>query len=107
MSKLFKVDSKKKLLVYFSLCFLLCLLVFISFYLFNNRLFLWKVDGLEQQYPFFILFGKWLRELLTNLASFNFTIPMWTEYVGYGAEYLFLVFSCFGNPINLLAVFAT
>ncbi|MCF0103828.1 MAG: YfhO family protein [Eggerthellaceae bacterium] len=83
------------------------MLVFISFYLFNNRLFLWKVDGLEQQYPFFILFGKWLRELLTNLASFNFTIPMWTEYVGYGAEYLFLVFSCFGNPINLLAVFAT
>ena len=69
--------------------------------------FIWLVDGLEQQYPFFILEGNWLRDLVGNLASGHLELPMWTPMVGYGTDYLVTVSNTLGNPINLLSVFAS
>ena len=69
--------------------------------------FIWLVDGLEQQYPFFILEGNWLRDLAGNLASGRLELPMWTPMVGYGADYLVTVSNTLGNPINLLSVFTS
>ena len=62
--------------------------------------FIWATDGLEQQYMFFILQGEWLRELLSNIfIEHTFTIPMWTDMVGYGADYVVSVGNTLGNPI--------
>lgn len=70
--------------------------------------FIWATDGLEQQYMFFILQGEWLRELLSNIfIEHTFTIPMWTDMVGYGADYVVSVGNTLGNPILWLSVFAT
>lgn len=83
------------------------------FFLFSYSLwraglsFIWVDDGAEQQYNFFILESNWLHELLQNVfVNHTFAIPMWTDTVGYGADYVLSACNMLGNPINLLAVFA-
>lgn len=77
-------------------------------YLINGRGFIWATDGLEQQYMFFVLQGEWLRELLTNIfVEHSFIVPMWTDMVGYGADYVVSIGNTLGNPILWLSVFAT
>ena len=74
----------------------------------SGESFIWAVDGIEQQYNFFILESNWLHELLRNIfVLHSFTVPMWTDTVGYGADYIISICNTLGNPINLLAVFAT
>ena len=88
--------------------FLLLFLCFVFGYLMFGRGFIWATDGLEQQYMFFILQGEWLRELLNNIfIEHTFIIPMWTDMVGYGADYVVSVGNTLGNPILWLSVFAT
>lgn len=85
--------------------FFLC---FVFGYAMFGRGFIWATDGLEQQYMFFILQGEWLRELLNNIfIEHTFIIPMWTDMVGYGADYVVSVGNTLGNPILWLSVFAT
>ena len=69
--------------------------------------FIWIDDGLEQQYTFFLMEGEWLRELFSNIfVNHSFVLPMWTNEVGYGADYFISVMNTLGNPINLLSAFA-
>ena len=91
-----------------------CLAFLFFFSLFSYSLwraglsFIWSVDGAEQQYNFFILESNWLHELLTNIfVNHSFTVPLWTDTVGYGADYILSVSNTLGNPINLISVFAT
>lgn len=95
---------------YLSYIVLFCLffLLFASGLLVNKRGFIWATDGLEQQYMFFIMQGEWLRELLHNFfIDHSFVVPMWTDMVGYGADYVISVGNTLGDPIMWLSVFAT
>ena len=95
---------------YLSYIVLFCLffLLFASGLLVNKRGFIWATDGLEQQYMFFIMQGEWLRELLHNFfIDHSFVVPMWTDMVGYGADYVISVGNALGDPIMWLSVFAT
>ena len=57
---------------------------------------------------FFIMQGEWLRELLTNVfISHSFVVPMWSESIGYGGDYIYSLGNTLGNPINWISVFAT
>ena len=101
-------SSAKKYYVSYIGMFLLLFLCFVFGYLMFGRGFIWATDGLEQQYMFFILQGEWLRELLNNIfIEHTFIIPMWTDMVGYGADYVESVGNTLGNPILWLSVFAT
>lgn len=89
------------LFAFFFLCFWFGFLI-------HGKGFIWSVDGLEQQYMFFILQGEWFRDLLSNVfVAHTFEIPMWTPDVGYGADYFISISNTFGNPINWISVFAT
>ena len=72
----------------------------------HGKGFIWGTDGLEQQYMFFIQEGQWLRELIGNIGAGTFEIPMWSQQVGYGADYIYSADITLTNPINLLSVFA-
>ena len=89
------------LFVFFFFCFWFGFLI-------HGKGFIWCVDGLEQQYMFFILQGEWFRSLLSNIfITHTFEVPMWTPEVGYGADYFISISNTFGNPINWISVFAT
>ena len=86
----------------FAAAFLLSALSLIA----SNKGYIWQDDGLEQQYTFFLLEGKWLRELFSSFLSGSPSIPMWSNEIGYGADYFVSVMNTIGNPINLISVFA-
>lgn len=101
-------DSKKGFYLSYLGLFCLFFILFTFGFLIYKRGFIWATDGLEQQYMFFILQGEWLRELLTNIfIEHTFVVPMWTDTVGYGADYVVSVGNTLGNPILWLSVFAT
>ena len=99
--------SKLTYIVIYSCLFVPFFALFSSSCWISGRSFIWWVDGLEQQYPFFILEGRWLRELIKNFFVYHtFEIPMWSHLVGYGADYFDSINNTLGNPINLLSVFS-
>lgn len=100
--------SRRGLLLSYLALFVVFLALFSSGLLVNGKGFIWYIDGLEQQYMFFIMQGEWLRELLSNIfIDHSFTIPMWSDRIGYGADYVLSVQNTLGNPINWLSVFFT
>lgn len=99
--------SRAKYILIYSCLFVPFFLLFSSSCWLGNRSFIWWVDGFEQQYPFFILEGRWLRELLKNIfVSHAFEVPMWSQLVGYGADYFDSINNTLGNPINLISIFS-
>lgn len=82
-------------------------LAFWSVYLSNGSGFIWKDDGFEQQYMFFLLEGEWLRSVLSTVfVDHSFSIPLWSDSIGYGADWIGALGNTIGNPINLISVFA-
>lgn len=94
--------------VLYSILFVVFFIGFWSVYLVNGSGFIWKDDGFEQQYMFFLLEGEWLRSVLTCLfVDHSLAIPMWSDTIGYGADWIASLGNTIGNPINLISVFAT
>ena len=84
------IESSKRVFFLSYVFLFFSFMLFFSFgYLLYGKSFIWTVDGLEQQYMFFIMQGEWLRELLTNVfISHSFVVPMWSESIGYGGDYI-------------------
>lgn len=103
------IDTSRKG-YYLSYAGLFCvfMLLFVFGYAIHLRGFIWATDGLEQQYMFFILQGEWFRQLLSNIfIDHTFAIPMWTDSLGYGSDYISAISNTIGDPILWLSVFAT
>lgn len=88
--------------------FVLMVLCFMGPAVALHRGFLNGIDGIDQQYPFFLLEGSWLRDLLSNIfITHTFQIPQWTPLLGYGTDYITALASNLGNPVYLISVFST
>ena len=99
--------SRKSLFI--SGALLVIVLVFISSVtlLYARGTFIWNWDGLEQQYPFFLAEGRWLRAVGARIAEGSFEVPLWAPYGIYGVDTMSVLINTLGNPINLISVFAT
>jgi len=70
----------------FFVLFFICFFIYFSKY---NKSFFRTCDGLEQHYLIFMNCGKWLREIFRNMfIEHTFTIPLWNNGIGYGADIL-------------------
>lgn len=49
--------------------------------------FFWEIDGLSQQYVWFVYTGQWLREAFSTLVvEHSLNLPLWTWDSGFGAD---------------------
>ncbi|MBM7000289.1 YfhO family protein [bacterium] len=70
----------------------------------SGKSFFWQVDGLYQQYVWFVYTGQWLRELASNVfVTHTFEVPMWTMDNGYGVGVLQSFASTFVNPFYFVS----
>lgn len=91
-----------------SICFIVLLVLSSAFFFVFRKGFIWSVDGFQQQYPFFVYEGTWLRELLSNIfVKHSFVVPMWSDLLGYGQDSINFLADMLGNPFNLVSVFCT
>ena len=66
----------------------------------SGKSFIWEVDGLSQQYVWFVYTGQWIRELLSNIFVIHtFALPMWTMDAGYGTDVIQAYAGTFVNPL--------
>ena len=72
----------------------------IVFFIIDRKSMYNYVDGLQQQYAYFIYTGKWIRQLFNNLfVAHVFELPMWDMSIGMGSDSL-IVFSSVANPLG-------
>ncbi|MDO4479197.1 MAG: YfhO family protein [Lachnospiraceae bacterium] len=73
-----------------------------------GRSMIWRIDGVGQYYPVFRYIGEYLRECLSSLAAGHPSLPMFDLSIGMGEDVIgALNYYGFGDPVNLLAIFAT
>lgn len=69
---------------------------------------IWNADAVGQYYPAFLYIGSYIRTLLYNLAHGSFSVPVFDLKIGMGENIIgCLNYYGFGDPINILAIFAT
>lgn len=69
---------------------------------------IWDADALGQYYPAFLYIGQYWREFLSNLLAGQFALPRFDLSIGMGEDVIgALNYYGFGDPINVLALFAT
>lgn len=74
----------------------------------NGLSLIWNIDGIGQYYPAFLYIGKYMRELLSGVLHGKMVIPMYDLSIGMGEDIIgCLNYYGFGDPMNILAIFAT
>lgn len=101
------IKKHKKFLFIYTLIFLILFLLNIQFWFIKyNKSFIWKYDGLEQQFTGFIYVGKWIRTVFSNIfIHHQFTIPLWDLSIGYGSDVMSTLCDYFYDPFNYLSAF--
>lgn len=84
--------------------FILMMMVMSFSLLLAGKGFIWDVDGLSQQYVFFVYEGMWLRELVGDVLAGQ-DLPLWTSQIGWGGDPFITLLSCIGDPLNLISAF--
>lgn len=98
--------TKRSYIAVYGIVFLIFFIAMSFSFISAGKGFIWVVDGLEQQYPFFVAEGEWLRQVLYSIfIQHSFTIPVWSTEVGYGGDMLLTLLPCIGDPVNLISVF--
>ncbi len=83
----------------FAVLLLLCFLDYLRF----DRTLLWRADSVSQYYPRAVYFARYIRELVSNVLSGNFVLPMYDFSLGMGSEItyslepLYFLFALFGE----------
>ena len=76
-------------------------------FLLRHKSLIWKTDGIGQYYPAFLYTGKYLRAWVRGLFSGTLRLPLYDLSIGFGEDIIgSLNYYGFGDPMNLLAVFA-
>ena len=103
-----KTTSESKKDYYFAYTVLFCLMtlaVYLPFTL-NGKGFLWNPDGPDLHWTSLAYYGEYLRSLLKNIASGNFSLPEYDFSIGYGSPIIStLHWDVLGDPLNLLSIF--
>jgi len=82
-----------------------CLVVYFSFIV-NGKSFLWYMDGMDLHWNTLAYYGEYLRSLVGNIVSGNFSLPEYDFSLGYGSPIIpTLHWDVIGDPFNLLSFF--
>lgn len=104
---LLEAGNQKTYWIFFGIMFAIMFLCMTASLAILGKSFIWRDDGLTQQYTSFIMLGEWYRSLFENFfVNHSFAIPMWTEIVGYGEDIILSISNYIGNPFFLTAAFA-
>lgn len=94
-----KLGSKGGFALLFFLLFTITWIPIIATVLAAGKSFFWIIDGLSQQYVWFVYTGQWLRDVASAIfVDHTFEIPQWTMDAGYGSDIILSFSSSFANP---------
>ena len=97
----------KKLYLKYTIIFLLISGIGFGFLFINGKSLIWSIDNIGQFYPVFRYIGQYIRSIFSNISGGNFHLPTYDLSIGMGENIVgSLNYYGFGDPLNLLSVFA-
>lgn len=101
-------SNKKKDFWSYTLIFVLICVIGYSPFWSHGKSLIWKIDGLGQYYPSFLYIGQFLRACIFDFLHGAITLPLFDISIGMGEDIIgTLNYYGFGDPLNVLAIFAT
>lgn len=99
--------KRKDLLNYTVIFLIICFIGYLPFWM-SGRSLVWKTDGVGQYYPAFLYIGQYIREYIGGMLKGSFSPKLFDLSIGMGEDVIgALNYYGMGDPLNLLAVFAT
>lgn len=99
-------SRKKYYILYitiFILLFFFCFYIYLKIY---NKSFFRYSDGFNQHYLSFLYIGRWGRTIVKNIfLNHKFSIPMWNQAIGYGADIPTTFAAYLWDPFNWISFF--
>ncbi len=90
----------------FALLFLLAWLPVLGVLAASGYSFFWDIDGLSQQYVWFVYTGQWLREVFFSIFSEDgLQVPLWTMDSGFGVDTVQSLVCTVVNPFYAVSAF--
>ncbi len=100
--------KEKNIIFLYSFAFMILTGVILLLFAADQNSFIWKIDGIGQYYPVFLYIGDYVRKAVFSFFSGHFAIPQYDLSIGMGEDIIgCLNYYGFGDPINLISVFAT
>lgn len=99
----------KKILVNYTVCFLVLSIIVFSFYIFTGKTFVYNGDGKNQYVPVYIFWSKYLREFFHSIfVEHSFISKQWDFSIGEGADVLpQLSYNIVGDPFAFFSMFVS
>lgn len=95
-----------KYIVFSAVLLIMCLAAYSPLAL-RGKSIIWNTDSLGQYYPTFLYIGKYLRDFLTGIFHGQLILPTFDLSIGMGEDIVgTLNYYGFGDPINIIAIFA-
>lgn len=94
MNKNNKKQSIGIVLLYTALFVLMCLLVF-GIHWKKGLSFIFSTDGWNQHFRALQFYSDWLQQIVRGvIKDFHFSIPLWSDVMGYGADVISTLHYC-------------
>ena len=99
---------RKKTYLYYSIVFIILTAFGSKPFIDNKITTIWNADAAGQYYPAFLYIGQYVRNIFLNISKGIFSFPVYDLSIGMGENIIgCLNYYGFGDPFNVLAVFAT
>ncbi len=101
-------NKKNSIYLKYSVIFIVLSTIVFRSFIFEGRSLIWDEDGIGQYYPTFLYIGQYIRDCFIRFIAGDFRFPVYDLSIGMGENIVgSLNYYGFGDPFNLMAVFAT
>lgn len=104
-----KSSHLKKIMIFLGIYTVIFGITFVLAYspfLFNEKTFVWRVDGRGQHFPALVYIGRYLRQVILKIFAGEFAVPMVDYNLALGSDIIAtLNYYGFGDPLNFFAIF--
>lgn len=103
-----KLNLNIKIILMYTFCFMVIVIIGYLPLWENGLSNIWNVDAIGQYYPAFLYIGQYIRRFCGDILNGSLSLPLYDLAIGMGEDIIgVLNYYGFGDPLNLLAVFAT
>lgn len=101
------MKNKKQYFQYYTILFILAVILIFSWYFFTGTSFIWENDGWMQHYKALVYYSGYLRSIINGIITeHQLIIPAWDFNIGEGSDIMSaLHYYVIGDPFTIFSVF--
>lgn len=105
VSVIFPIDSKKKCVACYTVIFSIAIIFCFYMFYIAEKTVIWKHDGDDFHLPALMVFGTYLRNLVSGIFQGQINFSQFSFNIGYGMDPLLFALPSYADPLNFFSVF--